>query len=49
MPILRELVHLLERHHNERFAALVEANLPQWRQYREMLKKAPLGTEEWEY
>ena len=42
-------VHLLERHHNERFAALVETHLPQWRQYRAMLKSAPLGHEEWEY
>jgi predicted metal-dependent hydrolase len=47
--VVHELVHLLERHHNERFAALVEAHVPQWRQFREMLKKAPLGHEEWEY
>jgi predicted metal-dependent hydrolase len=47
--VVHELVHLLERHHNERFAALVEAHVPQWRQYREMLNKAPLGHEEWEY
>ena len=47
--VLHELVHLLERHHNERFAGLIEAHVPQWRQYREMLKRAPLGHEEWEY
>ena len=47
--VVHELVHLLERHHNERFAGLIEAHVPQWRQYREMLKKAPLGHEEWEY
>lgn len=47
--VVHELVHLLERHHNERFAALVEVRVPQWRQYREMLSKAPLGHEEWEY
>ncbi len=47
--VVHELVHLLERHHNERFAALLETHLPQWRQYREMLSKAPLGHEEWEY
>ena len=45
--VVHELVHLLERHHNERFAALVEKHVPQWRHYREMLKKAPLGHEEW--
>lgn len=47
--VVHELVHLLERHHNERFAALVEAHVPQWRQYREMLITAPLGHEEWDY
>ena len=47
--VVHELVHLLERHHNERFAALVEAHVPEWRQYREMLNQTPLGHEEWEY
>ncbi len=47
--VVHELAHLLERHHNERFAALIEAHIPQWRQYREMLNQAPLGHEEWGY
>jgi len=47
--VVHELVHLLERHHNERFTTLLETHIPQWRQYREMLKKAPLGHEEWGY
>ena len=47
--VVHELVHLLERHHNERFAALVEAHIPQWRQAREILNTAPLGHEEWGY
>jgi len=47
--VVHELVHLLERHHNERFTALVEAHMPLWRQYREMLNKSPLGHEEWGY
>jgi predicted metal-dependent hydrolase len=47
--VVHELVHLLERHHNERFTALVETHLPQWRQYRAMLSQAPLGHEEWNY
>jgi predicted metal-dependent hydrolase len=42
-------VHLLERHHNERFAARMEALVPQWRQYRQLLNQAPLGHEEWDY
>jgi len=47
--VVHELAHLLERHHNERFAALIEAHVPHWRQYREMLRQAPLGHEEWKY
>ncbi len=47
--VVHELVHLLERHHNERFMALLETHLPQWRQYRAMLSQAPLGHEEWGY
>ena len=47
--VVHELVHLLERHHNDRFTALVEAHAPHWRQYREMLSKSPLGHEEWAY
>lgn len=46
--VVHELVHLLERHHNERFAALLEAHVPQWRQYRQMLSQAPLGHEKWD-
>ena len=47
--LVHELVHLLERHHNERFTALMETHLPQWRQYRQMLNRTPLGHEEWDY
>jgi hypothetical protein len=47
--VVHELVHLLERHHNERFTALMGAFMPQWRQHREMLNKSPLGHEEWNY
>jgi hypothetical protein len=42
--VVHELAHLLERHHNERFAALIEAHVPQWRQYREMLSPGTAGT-----
>lgn len=47
--VVHELLHLLERHHNDRFATLMEMHLPQWRQYREMLSQTPLGHEEWAY
>ena len=47
--VVHELVHLLERHHNERFTALMDIHIPQWRQYREMLNTTPLGHENWGY
>lgn len=47
--IVHELVHLHERHHNDRFTAYMNTFLPQWRFYREELKKSPLGHATWEY
>lgn len=47
--VAHELTHLLERHHNDRFTALMDAHMPQWRQYREMLNSLPLAHQEWEY
>lgn len=31
--IVHELIHLLERHHNERFKGLMDNFMPQWRVY----------------
>jgi len=47
--IVHELVHLLERHHTERFTALMDEHLPQWGQLRKLLNTAPLGHETWHY
>lgn len=47
--VVHELVHLLERSHNERFAALMDSFMPQWRHCRETLNRGPLGHEEWGY
>ena len=47
--VAHELTHLLERHHNDRFAALMDAHMPQWRQYRNMLNSLPLAHQEWGY
>lgn len=45
--LVHELVHLLERHHNERFKAYMDKYLPQWQQCRDILKREPLGNEHW--
>jgi predicted metal-dependent hydrolase len=47
--IVHELVHLLERHHNERFTAYMDRFMPLWQHYREELNRAPLGHATWEY
>jgi predicted metal-dependent hydrolase len=45
--VVHELVHFLERHHNERFKKLMSQFLPQWRLRRDALAKEPLGSENW--
>ena len=47
--VVHELVHLLERRHNDRFMGLLGACMPQWRQSRELLNRTPLAHEEWAY
>ena len=47
--LVHEMVHLLERHHNDRFVALMNAAMPQWRNYRDELSSAPLAHEDWLY
>jgi predicted metal-dependent hydrolase len=47
--IVHELVHLLERHHSDRFRKLMDEFMPQWRLHREELNQAPLGYENWDY
>jgi predicted metal-dependent hydrolase len=37
--IVHELVHLIERSHNERFVALMDSFMPQWRSHREELNR----------
>lgn len=35
--ILHELVHLIERHHNDRFVALMDEYMPMWKEVRATL------------
>ena len=43
--IVHELTHLLERHHNDRFVAIMNKHLPQWRLYRDELNAEQLAHE----
>ncbi len=47
--LVHELIHLHERHHNQRFKELLDQFLPQWRQYQKTLNRSPLAHEDWEY
>lgn len=47
--VVHELVHVLERHHNERFTSLMDKHMPNWNRFRKLLNTAPLGHEEWRY
>jgi len=47
--IVHELAHLLERRHDDRFIALMNKHLPQWRLHRAELNSAPLAHETWSY
>lgn len=45
--VVHEMVHLLERSHGERFVALMDKNLPLWKDLRRHLNDKPLGNESW--
>lgn len=38
--IVHELTHLMERNHNDRFKALMDSFLPQWREYKRELNQS---------
>ncbi len=47
--VVHEMVHLLERKHNDRFKALMDGVIPHWRLHRDELNRAPLAYENWTY
>ena len=47
--VVHELVHLIERHHNDRFVSIMDKHLPQWRLQRQELNAAPLAQETWDH
>ena len=47
--LVHELIHLLERHHNERFKSLMDQYLPDWRERRNLLNSLPLAYDRWGY
>ena len=47
--VVHEMVHLLERNHNDRFISLMNELMPKWRFYKEELNRRPLRHENWTY
>lgn len=47
--IVHEMVHLLERHHSDRFLYYLDTHLPNWRQLKTELNKLPVSHADWKY
>lgn len=47
--IVHELIHLLERNHNERFVAYLDEFMPKWRLNRDELNSLPIAHSDWGY
>jgi len=47
--VVHEMAHFLEPHHNDRFVAIMDKALTQWRSRRRELNAAPLSHEAWSY
>jgi predicted metal-dependent hydrolase len=47
--LVHEMLHFIERHHNDRFRDHIDRVMPQWRLHRDELNRAPLPHEDWRY
>jgi predicted metal-dependent hydrolase len=47
--LVHEMVHLLEPSHNERFVALMDRFMPNWRSRKSLLNQLPVRHETWAY
>jgi predicted metal-dependent hydrolase len=47
--IVHEMVHLLERHHNDYFVAHMDRFLPQWKTIKKELNSLPVNHSDWDY
>lgn len=46
--VVHEMVHLLERKHNNRFTGFMDKYMPKWRFYKEGLNRTQLKNENWQ-
>jgi predicted metal-dependent hydrolase len=47
--VVHEMVHLLERNHNDKFIAYMNRFLPEWKELKSELNKLPVSHRDWEY
>ncbi|HOU96886.1 MAG TPA: SprT family zinc-dependent metalloprotease [Bacteroidales bacterium] len=47
--VVHELLHLVEKKHNDKFVALMTKYLPKWKSIKEELNSSILSYEEWKY
>lgn len=47
--VVHEMIHLLERHHNDNFMAYLDKFIPQWKVYKEELNRLPISHSDWNY
>lgn len=47
--VVHEMVHLLERNHNDKFIMLMNLFLPEWKELKNELNKLPVSHRDWEY
>ncbi|MBN1166454.1 MAG: M48 family metallopeptidase [Methanospirillaceae archaeon] len=45
--VLHEMLHLIEKRHNDRFRNLLTHHMPLWQMYRDELNECPLSHEKW--
>lgn len=47
--IVHEMLHLVERRHNDKFTSLLNHYMPHWKQHKEELNRLPIGHIDWTY
>lgn len=47
--VVHEMIHLLERYHNDRFLAYLDKFMPKWKLHKEELNRLPVSHGEWTY
>jgi predicted metal-dependent hydrolase len=47
--VVHEMIHLLERNHNDNFMAYLDKFIPQWKVYKEELNRLPISHSDWNY